>query len=207
MRLKKKFIGNIIAAMAMATTLTVVPTSSKADTNPYIGDILIAGYNFCPRGWVPANGALYPIANYTAAFSLWGTVYGGDGRTTFGVPDLQGRMAAGQGSGPGLTTRLQGQKYGASTRTLTEQNLPAHSHTVYANNLDGDKPGPGGKLLAAAPPNGAGSETIYSDQPATTQMSSQMIANKGGGQPVSVADPTLVLTYCVALVGLYPSRP
>ena len=147
-----------------------------------------------------------PISSNTALFSLLGTTYGGDGRTTFGMPDLRGRTAMGQGNGPGLTPRGEGQKFGAEARTLTANQLPSHSHAVNANNLDGDKAGPGNKLLAAAPPSGTGSETIYSDQDPTTQMSPQMIANAGSSLPFNVQDPYLTVTYCIATLGIYPSR-
>lgn len=196
-----------LSILALAATFSGAPDRATAGPNPYIGDIVAVGENFCPRSWAEAAGQLLPISNYTALFSLLGTTYGGDGRTTFGLPDLRGRRAMGQGNGPGLTQRREGQKLGAETQTLTSAQLPSHSHAVNANNLDGDKPGPGNKILAAAPPGGTGSETIYSDQGPTTQMSAQMIANAGSGQPFDVVDPYLVMRYCIALQGIYPSRP
>ncbi len=203
-------IGNkssvLAATLALAVTLFHTPQQAQAGTDPYLGDILAVGETFCPRGWAGAEGQLLSIAQYSALFSLLGTTYGGDGRTTFGLPDLCGRRAMGQGSGPGLTVRQEGQKFGAERVTLTVNNLPSHNHAVNANNLDGDKPGPGRKLLAAAPPNGAGSETIYSSQGPTVQMSSQMIQNSGGNQPLSIQDPYVAIRYCIALEGLFPSR-
>lgn len=206
MSIRQPFFGGAVAAFAMAAALSVTPAPAKADNNPYIGDIMMTGANFCPRSWAAAKGQLLAISSNTALFSLIGTTYGGDGRTTFALPDLQGRVATGQGRGPGLSQRSQGQKYGVSTYTLTTQNMPQHSHSVFANNLDGDKAGPGNKLLAAAPPSGTGSETIYSQEPATRQMASGMIGTSGGNQPIIIADPSLVITYCIALVGVYPSR-
>ncbi len=191
---------------ATAAALTTLPDASSAGIDPYLGDIIAVGETFCPRGWADANGALLPIAQYTALFSLLGTTYGGDGRTTFGLPDLQGRIAMGQGNGPGLTPRDEGQKFGSETKVIQESQLPSHSHAVNANNLDGDRPGPGGKLLAAAPPSGAGSETIYSDQPPTRTMNTAMIANSGGSQPINTESPFLVMRYCIAIEGQYPSR-
>ena len=196
-----------MSILAMAATFSGVPNWAAAGPNPYIGDIVAVGENFCPRGWASAEGQLLPISSHTALFSLLGTTYGGDGRTTFGLPDLRSRRAMGQGNGPGLAQRREGQKFGAEALTLTTSQLPSHSHAVNANNLDGDKPGPGNKILAAAPPSGVGSETIYSDQGATVQMSPQMITNAGGSQPFNVEDPYLVMRYCIALDGVYPSRP
>lgn len=206
MAVKMMCIKTSLAAIAVASAAVLVPTQSRADSDPFIGDILLTGLNFCPRGWASADGQLIPISSNTALFSLLGTTYGGDGRTTFGLPDLQGRAAMGTGAGPGLTQAREGQKRGTETVTLTAANLPAHSHSVRANNQDGDRPGPGDKLLAAAPPNGAGSETIYSTGPVTVQMSAAMIGTAGGGQPLGIQDASLVLTYCIATQGVYPSR-
>ncbi|MEM8848463.1 MAG: tail fiber protein [Pseudomonadota bacterium] len=173
----------------------------------YIGEIITVGFNFCPRGTIEASGALLAVSSNDALFSLVGTIYGGDGRTTFGMPDTRGRKLAGQGNGPGvgLSTR-EGQRYGATTATMTVSQMPSHSHEVRANNLDGDKPGPGGKLLAAAPPSGVGSETIYSDMGPNRTMSSQMIASSGGGASFPIQDPSIGLKFCVVSSGIYPSR-
>jgi microcystin-dependent protein len=198
---------SVISALALAATFSSTPNQAAAGSNPFIGDIIAVGYNFCPRGWISAEGQLLPIASHTALFSLIGTTYGGDGRSTMGVPDLRGRVAMGLGRGPGLTDRRIGNRHGTESRVLTENQLPSHTHAVNANNLDGDKPGPGNKLLAAAPPGGSGSETIYSTGGVTNQMSSQMIATAGGSQPLFVQNPYLVMKYCVAVVGQYPSRP
>lgn len=112
----------------------------------------------------------------------------------------------GQGTGPGLTLRSQGQMVGAEAVTLSVNQLPSHSHAVNANNLDGNLPGPGGKLLAAAPPSGVGSETIYSDKAANVTMSSAMIGASGQSLPFDVEDPTLVMRYCIAAQGIFPPR-
>lgn len=195
------------AALVLAAGLVARPAPAAAGPNPYIGDIISVPYTFCPRDWAEAGGQLLPISSHTALFSLFGTTYGGDGRTNFALPDLRGRVAMHTGRGPGLTNRPLGQKFGSETQVLNETTLPSHSHAVNANNLDGDKPGPGSKLLAAAPEGGAGDETIYSNQGPTVVMNPAMIANTGGSQPVATLDPFLVLRYCVALVGTYPSRP
>lgn len=197
------FAAPVLAAACVALALAPAPTVAQ---DVYIGQIVIVGENFCPRGTASAEGQLLAIASNTALFSLYGTFYGGDGRTTFGLPDLRGRRAMGQGTGPGLTPRSEGQRGGAETVTLTERELPAHSHAVNATNADGDQPGPGGKILAAAPPNGAGSETIYSDQPANRAMSDAMIERTGAAAPIDLKSPFVALRYCVALQGVFPSR-
>jgi len=202
-----KFLNSVTVSM-IALTSTFLGSSSQveAGTDPFIGDIISVGYTFCPRGWLAAEGQLLPISSNTALFSLIGVVYGGDGRTTFGIPDLRGRLAMGQGHGLGLTSHRQGEKLGAEDQVLLPSQLPSHSHTVNANNLDGNKPGPGNKILSAAPPNGTGSETIYSTQAANTQLSSEMIEKSGLNEKFNTQDPFQVIRYCIAIQGIYPSR-
>jgi microcystin-dependent protein len=203
----KKTIYSALPALALAVACMAVPDRAQAAANPYIGEIAAMGIvNFCPRGWASAEGQLLPINQNQSLFSLLGTTYGGDGRTTFGLPDLRGRDPIGVGSGLGLDPRSWGQKGGREQTNLSTAQLASHNHAVNANNLDGSWPGPGDKLLAAAPPGGTGSETIYSDQMSNVQMSSQMIAPTGSSAAVDVLDPTLVIRYCIALVGVYPSR-
>lgn len=195
-----------IAAMVSAS-LAVLPGKAMAGYDPYIGDIIAVGYTYCPPSWISAEGQLLPIRQFTALFSLIGVTYGGDGTSTFGVPDLRGRAAMGQGSAPNLTPRQQGDMPGAENQTLTADQIPSHSHAVNANNRDGNLPGPGSKLLAAAPPSGLGSETIYSDQAPNRMMSAAMIASSGLSQPFNVQDPSTVMRYCIATQGLFPPRP
>jgi len=204
MRFLTKPAGAAAGVIAFALALTTRPDAAHAGPDPYIGDILALPYTFCPRNWAKAEGQLLPIAQNQALFSLYGTTFGGDGKTTFALPDLRGRAASGQGSGPGLTPRQMGQKYGVETETISVDQMPSHSHAVNATDADGSFPGPGGKLLGGAPSGGTGSETIYSDQPANKQMSAQMISPTGGGQPFSTRDPYIALQYCVALVGVFP---
>ncbi|TFL16833.1 phage tail protein [Jannaschia formosa] len=192
-----------LAAIALgAAALSPAPAQAQR----YIGEVVSNGYSFCPLGTAPADGQLLSISNNDALFSLIGTTYGGDGITTFGLPDLRGRAPLHSGTGPGLAPVGWGQSGGVQQITLSEANLANHSHTVNANNLDGDRPGPGDKLLAAAPPSGTGSETIYSDQAPTVTMSPLMIAPVGGGQPVAVEDPNTVVNFCVVTEGIYPPR-
>ncbi len=170
---------------------------------PFIGQIQPFGFNFAPRGWALCDGQLLSIASHSALFSLLGTTYGGDGRTTFGLPDLRGRAALHMGTGPGLSPRPIGQKAGSETNTLTVNNLPAHNHTasLHARAEDGTSSKPESNLLAAG-------TTIYGAgaQDATMASDAISVANTGAGQAVNNMQPFLVINWCIALTRLYPSR-
>lgn len=199
--------GIALCGLALSVTATLAPHKASADSELFIGEIMATGVSgFCPRGTAPAEGQLLPISSNQALFSLLGTTYGGDGRTNFALPDLRGRTPVGVGNGNGLLPVSQGEKRGAEQVTLTTANLAQHNHMVQANNLDGDKPGPGGKLLAAAPTSGTGTETIYSLEPANVEMSAEMISSSGQNQPLDILDPTLVIRYCIAIQGIFPPR-
>lgn len=203
----KNALSGTLPALILSLAGLAAADRAAADSNPYIGEIAPMGIiNFCPNGWLSAEGQLLAISQYDALFSLLGTTFGGDGINTFGLPDLRGRVPVGVGSGPGLSVKNWGAVSGQQSVTLTQNTLASHSHAVNATNSDGNFAGPGDKILAAAPDDGTGTETIYSDQPATVQMSAQMIAPTGGSQPVAVLDPSQVIRYCIALVGIYPSR-
>lgn len=196
-----------VSALALTAAALAAPNTARADSQPFVGEIAQTGVTgYCPSGWASTDGQLLAIADNDALFSLLGTTFGGDGRTSFGLPDLRGRHPIGAGTGPGLQPRVWGQKAGTETASLNLSQLASHNHLVNATNADGDKPGPGGKILAAAPTNGTGAETIYSDQPLTVQMSAAMIAPTGSSRPVSIVDPASVIRYCISLFGVYPSR-
>lgn len=167
--------------------------------DPFIGEIRLFAGNFAPRGWAFCDGALLPVAQNTALFSILGTTYGGDGRTTFALPDLRGRVAVHPGTGPGLTTRSAGEKGGSETATLTVDQMPAHNHRVTASNTRGDSPDPAGNVPAGDP-----------DMPyiasGTNAMSAAMIQQTGNGQPHANMQPFLGIPFIIALVGIYPSR-
>jgi len=200
--------ANVFAACALALSVGFASTPDRveAGVDPFLGDIMMVGFNFCPRGWVAAEGQLLPINQNQSLYSLLGTTYGGDGRTSFALPDLRGRAINGQGDGPGLSQRRQGQKGGSDSKVMTQDTMASHNHLVNANNQDGDKPGPGGKLLAAAPTGGTGNETIYSTEPHTVTMAAGMIGNTGGNAAIDTHDPFLSLYHCIATEGLFPSR-
>lgn len=202
--MKVKFVS-CVAAAAGLLAMAVPPASASPD--PYIGEVTIYPYNFCPRGWMPAHGQLLPIAEYNALFSLYGTTFGGDGRTTFGLPDLRGRVAVGTGAGPGLTERRWGEKFGSETATLTQQQLPSHSHeaAVIASTGEPDVASPAGSAVADF--TGADYDTYSTGAPSDAMADgSVVISNTGGGQPVNIMQPSTGLQYCVALHGIYPSR-
>ena len=169
---------------------------------PFIGEIRMFAGNFAPRGWAKCEGQLLAISSNTALFSILGTRYGGDGRTTLALPDLRGRVAIGSGTGPGLTPRSLSQRSGSETNMLTVANLPAHNHSINAVTADGNTSVPGGNLPA-------GTKLLdkeYSDATATTTMNATMVSSTGGGQAVNNMQPFLTVTYIIALQGIYPSR-
>jgi len=175
-------------------------------SEPFIAEIKMFAGNFAPRGYATCDGQLLPIAQYTAVFSLMGTTYGGDGRTTFGLPDLRGRCPIHVGQGPGLSSRQWGAKGGTETNTLTASQMPSHAHTghIVANSNEGDSSDPTGKWPSATEePN-----SPYKGEAGTASMADGTVVTNsvGGGQPVNNMPPFLVIYFIVALQGLFPSR-
>lgn len=192
----------LCAAFVIGTVgLSAAPDQAQAGADPFIGEIMLVGYTFCPRGWTEANGQLLPISQNTALFSLYGTTYGGDGRTTFALPDLRGRVPMHLGQGPGLSNRALGQGGGSETNTLTVNQMPPHSHSLNALSTAGNNSNPAGRLLADD-----GSDRIYSTGTPDVSLSAAAVGSAGGGQAVNNMQPFLVMRYCVALQGVYPSR-
>ena len=168
---------------------------------PLLGQIQAFGFNFAPRGWAFCNGQLLPISQNQALFALLGTTYGGDGRTTFGLPDLRGRVSFAFGSGPGLSNYVIGEKGGAETVTLNTNQIPSHSHTANAANESANSNRPTGNVLASPETN------IYRENQAPdTQMHANIIGDTGGGQSHPNIQPFLVINWCIALDGTFPSR-
>jgi microcystin-dependent protein len=166
---------------------------------PFLGQILLVPYNFAPRGWALCNGQILSIAQNTALFSLLGTTYGGNGQTTFALPDLRGRVPVGSGQGPGLASYDLGAVAGTETVTLLTSEMPAHNHMVQASN----------GYSAATPENafpGSDSATSIYDAAANTTMNPMMIGAAGGSQPHENRQPYQVLNYIIALEGIFPSR-
>lgn len=174
-------------------------------SEPFVAEIRIFAGNFAPRSWAFCNGQLLPVSQNTALFSLIGTTYGGDGRTTTALPNLQGRAPMHPGRGPGLTSRRLGQRGGAETDTLSEAQIPSHRH-----DLRGMASGLSGVGNSIEPTNNAFAVTTgTSYQSATTNntsMASQALENAGGSQAHNNLQPFIAMNFIIALVGLYPSR-
>jgi microcystin-dependent protein len=177
---------------------------------PFIGQIMMVGFNFAPRGWAFCDGQLLPISQNQALFSLLGTTYGGDGHTTFALPDLRGRVAIHQGTGPGLTPRAMGQKAGSEHVYLTANTMPVHGHSAQAqmkaSSSDAQTDAPAGKVLAKATRG-----DLYGDPASLADMASELVSvtvndNAGGGQPHDNMQPYQVVNFVIALQGLYPTR-
>ncbi len=174
-------------------------------SEPFLGEIRIIGFWFAPRNWADCDGQLLPIAQHNALFSLLGTTYGGDGRTTFGLPDLRGRLPMHLGSGPGLTSRSLGASSGSETNTLSVNQAPSHSHTgtVVSSNSEGDRTDPAG-AYPARPEDPV--QPYAGTTGGTMAAGGVQIGNTGGGQAVNNMPPFLVLRFVIALAGLYPSQ-
>ncbi len=185
--------------------------------DPFLGEIIMFGGNFAPRGWALCNGQLLPISQNSALFSILGTTYGGDGRTTFALPDLRGRIPMHEGNGPGLTPVNLGQRGGAESVTLTVNEMPNHFHngstltgtsTVPCNEEDGDTNNAVGKVIGNAT-----SGTPYNSEAAdnnlgavgTVAISGNTMAT-GGNRAFSIRNPYLGLNFIIALQGVFPSR-
>lgn len=174
-------------------------------SEPFIAEIRIFAGNFAPRSWAFCNGQLLPVAQNTALFSLIGTTYGGDGRTTTALPDLQGRSPMHPGRGPGLTDRRLGEKGGVDTVTLTEAQIPSHTHTMRAAN----SPLRGLQAPAATRTiNRSGGGNAYQTNSSSNlvPLAGQALPNAGGGQAHNNMQPFLAINFIIALQGLYPSR-
>ena len=167
-------------------------------SEPFLGQIIIVGFNFAPRGWAQCNGQILPIAQNTALFSLLGTTYGGNGQTTFALPDLRSRVPIHVGQGPGLSSYDLGQAAGTETVTLNINEIPAHNHLLGANAEEGAASNPSGQVPAKG--------GIYGAAPDGTLMNPTVITNTGGSQPHANIQPYLTLNFCIALEGIFPSR-
>lgn len=183
-------------------TVSLLGSQNAFSQEPYLGEIRMFAGNFAPRGWAKCEGQLLSIASNTALFSLLGTTYGGDGMTTFALPDLRGRVPMAPGQGPGLSSRILGEMTGSETTTLTVNQMPAHTHAVNASTIDGDQNVPTG----AIPANTKTLDKEYLAGAPNTTMSPSMIGVSGGNQPFNIVQPSLCVTFIIALEGIYPPR-
>ena len=166
--------------------------------DPFTGEVRSFGFSFPPRDWAHCNGGTMEVSSNTALFALLGTIYGGDGRTTFGIPDLRGRVALGFGHGPGLRNYAIGQHGGDETITLTTNTMPSHNHNIQAAS----------DITHNAPDNHVvGARPVYNDPShANVTLHSDTIGNTGSGTPMNNQQPYLGLNFCICLVGLFPQR-
>jgi len=174
-------------------------------SEPFVAEIRIFAGNFAPRGWAFCNGQLLPISQNTALFSLIGTTYGGDGRSTTALPNMAGRAPMHPGRGPGLTSRRLGEKGGVEMVTLTEAQMPNHDHTLMGTTAPGSSTQPAGNAFARSPPP-AVFNVYRTGSPATVAGAENVMDNAGGSQAHNNMQPFMAINYIIALVGLYPSR-
>ncbi len=170
-------------------------------SEPFVGEVRMFAGNFAPRGWAFCDGQLLAVSQNDALFSLLGTIYGGDGRTTFGLPDLRGRVPIHAGSGPGLSPRRLGAKAGSEKETLTVNQMPSHTHPLSATTSAAVSRDALGDALAT-PIFG----DVYTDQIDPQNMSTSAITNVGGSRSHTNLMPYLCINFIIALVGIYPSR-
>jgi len=171
-------------------------------SDPFVAEIRLFSGNFPPRGWAFCNGQLLPISQNTALFSLLGTMYGGDGKTTFGLPNLVQRMPLHRGQGPGLSDYFQGQSGGAASVALQQTEMPSHGHALQATSSVATATAANGAMLAKAispsPP--------YHDPSSLQPMGPMALGANGGGQPHNNQQPYLQLNFIIALQGIFPAR-
>jgi len=170
--------------------------------DPFVAEIRIFPFNFAPKGWAWCDGQLLPLSQNTALFSLLGTVYGGDGKSTFALPDLQGRAPMHPGQGPGLSLHDLGETGGSETVTLLESEIPSHSHALNASKADATERVPTGQL----PANGTGGIVAFAAPGALTQLSPNALTPAGGDQPHNNLMPYLTFYFNIALQGVFPPR-
>lgn len=170
--------------------------------DPFIGQVVLFAGSFAPRGWEFCHGQLLDINRNQSLYSIVGTTYGGDGRTTFALPDLRGRVPLGAGSGPGLSSRSCGDKGGKELVTLTVAEMPNHNHIATGSQFEGDRTVP----VEAVPSRSPLRDLQYASSP-DTEMHPEAVQPAGGGQAHDNMSPFLGLNYIIAVTGIYPSRP
>ncbi len=172
--------------------------------NPLIGQVMLFAGTYAPVGWMFCQGQLLSIAQYDVLFAIIGTTYGGDGQTTFALPNLSGRVAVSAGTGPGLSSWALGQAAGAESATMTQANMPAHNHAAVGSSQNGESTSPQGALLAgygtSLPPAGP-----YTSSAGNTTLAASTLSYTGGNQAFSIVQPSLALNYIIAVEGMFPS--
>ncbi len=169
----------------------------------YVGEIRPFAGNFAPVGWALCDGSLLQISQYTVLFQLVGTTYGGNGQTTFALPDLRGRAVIHQGTGTGLSPYVMGQPVGAETVTLAAAQMASHTHSFAGTTGAGNTPTPSPSAVLASAPSGF---PIYDGSATPVALSPQAVTSAGGSQPHNNRQPYLAITYIISLYGIYPSQ-
>jgi microcystin-dependent protein len=173
----------------------------------YLGEIRMFAGNFAPSGWQMCNGQLLPISQYAALFAILGTTYGGNGTSTFALPNLQSRTPLHWGTGPGLSNYVIGEVTGTESVTLLQNQMPIHNHLVKAVSAAADQGGPAGFYPSASnDPSDGNTINTYSDANPDVTLNPNSVATAGGSQPVSIIQPVLAVTFIIAMVGIFPSR-
>lgn len=172
---------------------------------PFIGQIMLFGGNFAPRGWAFCDGQLLAVSSHSALFSILGATYGGDARTTFGLPDLRGRVPMHAGQGPGLTPRQIGQKVGIEDVALVEAQIPSHNHDMLAASASAANNRAAGDAIGRSDIFVDNDPSDPTTQPSIT-LNNRTIANAGGSQSHENMQPTLCINYIIALEGIFPAR-
>lgn len=170
--------------------------------DPFLAEIRIFPFNFAPKGWAFCDGHVLPLSQNTALFSLLGTTYGGDGKTNFALPNIQGRAVMHPGQGPGLSLHDLGETGGTDSVSLLESELPSHSHTLSASQGDAGDRSPANERFAT----GVGGINMYAPPTNLTQLAPQVSQPAGGDQPHNNMQPYLTFNFCIALQGVYPPR-
>ena len=176
-------------------------------SDQFVAEIRIFPFNFAPTGWAFCNGQLMPISQNTALFSLLGTTYGGDGKSTFALPDMQGNAPMQPGQGSGLSLRDLGEMSGSESISLLVSEIPAHAHSVGLALADvGNQVSPVNSVWAQTAA-GRGAAALYKDGAATGKVNPLSLGQSGGGLPHNNMQPYLTLNFCIALQGIFPQRP
>jgi microcystin-dependent protein len=196
--------SRFVFLLAILLLLPAIHNQALAQSEPLLGEIILVPYNFSPVGWAECNGQLLSISQNTALFSLLGTTYGGNGVSTFALPDLRDRVPVGAGQGSGLSDYLLGQQGGEFNHTLILNELPAHTHQLNVKSGNGNSNSPGGNVHAA---NGVAAIPTYTNAAPNATMNPGVIAPAGGSQPHNNMQPYLGLKFIIATQGIFPSRP
>lgn len=185
-----------------ALTTSLIASPSIAGENPMIGEIRFVGFNFAPRGWAKCDGQLLAISSNTALFSILGTTYGGDGRTTFGLPDMRGRTPIHPGTGAGLSTYQLGEKSGSELTVLNSTHLPSHSHTVKGVSTSARTTDSTGNAVARTRSN----LKVYDNSAPNITLNNATVGNSGASSGMNNMQPYNTMNCIIALEGVFPSR-